>query len=43
MQVGGDGKTRLNLNLDVSKSLTARGSVDSEGDSGIGLFYERDY
>ncbi|WP_278876110.1 translocation/assembly module TamB domain-containing protein [Paracoccus yeei] len=43
VQVGGDGKTRLNLNLDVSKSLTARGSVDSEGDSGIGLFYERDY
>ncbi|WJS84866.1 translocation/assembly module TamB domain-containing protein [Paracoccus sp. TOH] len=43
VQVGGDGKTQLNLNLDVSKSLTARGSVDSEGESTIGLFYERDY
>ncbi|WP_199259916.1 translocation/assembly module TamB domain-containing protein [Paracoccus binzhouensis] len=43
VQVGGDGKTQLNLNLDVSKTLTARGSVDSEGESTIGLFYERDY
>lgn len=41
--VAGDGKTKLNLNLDVTKSLTARGSIDNEGDSGIGLFYEHDY
>jgi hypothetical protein len=34
---------QLNLNLDVSKTLTARGSVDSEGESTLGLFYERDY
>lgn len=43
VQVGGDGRTELNLNLDINKSLTARGSVDSEGESSIGLFYERDY
>lgn len=43
VQVGGDGKTKLNLNLDMSDTLTARGSVDSEGESTIGLFYERDY
>ena len=43
VEVGGDGTTRLNLNLDVSRSLTARGSVDSEGDSTIGIYYERDY
>lgn len=43
VQVGGDGKTKLNLNLDISPTLTARGSVDSEGESTIGLFYERDY
>lgn len=43
VQVGGDGRTKLNLNLDISQSLTARGSVDSEGGSTIGLFYERDY
>lgn len=43
VQLGGDGKTKLNLNLDLSKTLTARGSVDSEGESTLGLFYERDY
>jgi translocation and assembly module TamB len=43
VQVGDQGKTQLNLNLDVSKTLTARGSVDSEGESTLGLFYERDY
>ncbi|WP_347267359.1 translocation/assembly module TamB domain-containing protein [Paracoccus sp. (in: a-proteobacteria)] len=43
VQVGGDGTTQLNLNLDVSPTLTARGSVDSGGESTFGLFYERDY
>ncbi|MFD1881806.1 translocation/assembly module TamB domain-containing protein [Paracoccus pacificus] len=41
--VGQDGKSTVNLNLDISPSLTARGSVDNEGDSSLGLFYERDY
>lgn len=43
VQVGADGTTRLNLNLDVSRDVTARGSVDSEGDSTIGIYFERDY
>lgn len=43
VQVGDGGKTQLNLNLDISKTLTARGAVDSEGESSVGLFYERDY
>ncbi|MTH80240.1 DUF490 domain-containing protein [Paracoccus aestuariivivens] len=43
VQVGDEGKTKLNLNLDVSNSLTARGSVASDGESTLGLFYERDY
>lgn len=43
VQVGDQGTTQLNLNLDLSKSLTARGSVDSDGESKLGLFYERDY
>jgi len=37
------GETELNLNLDLSKSLTVKGSVSNSGDTGIGLFYERDY
>lgn len=43
VQVGADGTTELNLNLDLSRSLTARGTVDSEGDSKLGIYYERDY
>ena len=41
--VGGDGKTKLNVNLDITKELTARGSINNEGDSSIGLFFEKDY
>ncbi len=31
------------VNLDITDDLTARGAVDSEGDSSIGLFFEKDY
>ncbi len=41
--VGADGKSSLNLNLDVTNSLTARGSVGTEGDSTLGIYFERDY
>ena len=37
------GQTQININLDVTDALTARGSVDSEGDSTLGLYYEKDY
>ncbi|SNR33104.1 DUF490 domain-containing protein [Paracoccus sediminis] len=39
--VGADGKSTLNLNLDVTNSLTARGSVGSDGT--LGIYFERDY
>lgn len=31
------------VNLDITDDLTARGSVDTEGDSSIGIFFEKDY
>lgn len=37
------GETKLQLNLDVTPSLKARGSVSNDGESSLGLFYERDY
>ena len=37
------GDTEINLNLDVTSEVTAKGSVDQDGDTSIGLFYERDY
>lgn len=41
--VGGEGKTELNLNLDVRPGVTLRGTLESDGGTGIGLFFERDY
>lgn len=43
VEVGQNGQSQINLNLDVSKSLTLRGSAGSTGKTGIGLFWERDY
>ncbi len=38
------GKTsEATINLDITDSLKARGSVDTKGDSSIGIFFEKDY
>ena len=41
--VDADGKSKIDLNLDVTPSVTARGSVGSDGESTLGVFFERDY
>lgn len=41
--VGADGESELNLNLDLTQSFTVKGSVTNEGNSAIGIFFERDY
>jgi translocation and assembly module TamB len=41
--VGSDGQSTVTLNLDVTDNVIVRGRVDSDGTSGIGLFFERDY
>ncbi|MFD2738934.1 translocation/assembly module TamB domain-containing protein [Sulfitobacter aestuarii] len=38
-----DGTGEVSLNLDITPSLTAKGTLGSDGDSGIGIFFERDY
>lgn len=43
VEVGSGGNTSVNLNLDVSPSVTVKGSVSSEGDTSVGIFFERDY
>ncbi|MDB6452676.1 translocation/assembly module TamB domain-containing protein [Falsirhodobacter sp. 20TX0035] len=44
VEVDAQGQSEISLNLDVSKSLTVRGSTGTgEGSTGIGLFWERDY
>lgn len=41
--VNTEGDTEVNLNLDVTDSFTVRGTVDGRGDTGVGVFFERDY
>ena len=43
VEVTPDGKSRINLNLDIRPGVTARGSVGTDGDAGIGIYLERDY
>lgn len=37
------GNTQINLNLSVNRSVTARGRLSSDGETGIGIFIEKDY
>ncbi|WP_170290291.1 translocation/assembly module TamB domain-containing protein [Rhodovulum strictum] len=41
--VDGAGQTRIELNFDLSPQVTVRGRLGADGDTGIGIFYERDY
>lgn len=41
--VNTDGDTELNINLDVTDNLTLKGMVDNTGESGIGIFFDREY
>ena len=41
--VGSEGKTEINLNLDVSDSITVRGRAGNDGSTGLGVFFEKDY
>ena len=43
VEAGSQGTTRGTINLDITESLKARGAVGSDGDSSLGIFYERDY
>lgn len=41
--IGSDGKSAVNLNLDVRPDLTLRGTLADDGKSSVGIYYERDY
>ncbi len=38
-----DGDAEVSLNIDLNESLTARGSVSNDGNTSIGIFFEKDY
>ena len=41
--VTSEGDTEINLNLDITSEIIAKGSVNQDGETSIGLFFERDY
>ncbi len=41
--LGAGGNTEVQLNYDITPSFKARTSFDTDGDTGIGLHFERDY
>jgi translocation and assembly module TamB len=41
--VDSQGQTEINLNLDVTPNFTVRGSVGDDGNTGVGLFFEKNY
>lgn len=38
-----EGNNEINLNLDLTPSITVKGSASNSGDTGLGIFFERDY
>ena len=43
IEVDQDGKSQIQLNLDVTDSVTLRGRASSDGTTGIGIVLEKDY
>ena len=43
VEVDSEGEAQINLNLDVSESLTVRGGANNTGETSLGIFFERDY
>jgi translocation and assembly module TamB len=41
--VSSGGGTEINLNLDITDEIVARGGVDQDGGTSVGIFFERDY
>jgi translocation and assembly module TamB len=38
-----EGNSQINLNLNINRAVTARGRLASDGETGIGVFIEKDY
>ena len=43
IEIDQDGRNQINLNLDLRKGVTVRGRLNDDGDTGLGIFIERDY
>ena len=43
VEIAQGGKSNINLNLDLRQGVTVKGRVGADGETGIGVFIERDY
>lgn len=43
IEVGQQGQSQINLNLDVTRNVTVRGSAGGDGGTSLGVFIEKDY
>ncbi|MDB5560760.1 MAG: gramicidin biosynthesis grst protein, partial [Hyphomicrobiales bacterium] len=43
VQAGANGDSKVNVNLDITKELKARAAAGTDGNSSVGVFYEKDY
>jgi translocation and assembly module TamB len=43
VEVDQQGQSQINLNLDLKKNVTVKGSVSADGESGIGIYIQKDY
>lgn len=43
VEVDQAGTSRINLNLDLGAGVTVKGRVGADGDTGVGIFVEKDY
>ncbi|MEM8592827.1 MAG: translocation/assembly module TamB domain-containing protein [Pseudomonadota bacterium] len=43
VEIGSGGTTQLNLNFDLNDTTRLRGSASNEGETGFGVFWQRDY
>lgn len=43
VEIDQDGKSQINLNLDLREGVTVKGRVGADGETGIGVFLEKDY
>lgn len=41
--VDSDGRSEINLNLDITPNITAKGGFDNSGESSLGIYFEKDY
>ena len=43
VQIGDQSNTEINLNIDLSRRTRLRGQLGTDGSTGVGIFFEKDY